>query len=227
MREHVEAHLRGLLAPGGKGELRLPSERALATALGVSRITARGAYQALMNEGLVTPAPRGYVARRAKHEAVLTLDGFTRGIGPGQKIETRTLAAAIVAPEREVMEALNLGLEEQVVRLRRLRLLDGRPYQVEDCHLSARHFSDLLASPSLPSLYQYLLENHGIKVLRAEQVLAVLPASAEIGGLLDLGPGANILFLRRTSYDQRNSPVEYVRIHLNPAGREFYMELKR
>jgi GntR family transcriptional regulator len=212
---------------GGNGDSDLlPSERALAERLSVSRLTVRNAYQALVNEGVVAPSRQGYRARRALHEGSLTVDGFTKGVGGSETTSTKVVEIARVLPEREHMVALQCGLHDTLLKITRLRIIGGQPCQLERCHVVQERFPGL-ADEDLHSLYTLFERKYGVRVTRAEQLLAVTTPPEDVRGLLKLRKSDKILFLRRTSFEQRNRPVEYVHLYLNPEGREFFMELKR
>lgn len=209
------------------GDLRLPSERALAEELEVSRLTVRNAYQALVAEGLLVCEQRGYrLPRTRQEEGVLTLAGFTRGIRGKESVTTKVLAVGLVRPAAVVLEWLEAGWSEEIVRLERLRLHGGQPYQLERCYLRAAQFPGIVEEEKLSSLYDLFEHRYGFRVLRAEQTLEVISPDEDMAKILKLRPSDPLLSIRRCSYDQKNAPLEYVEIYLNPQGRKFTMELK-
>lgn len=226
--QKVQEEIRKMIAvSAGAENERLPSERVLAEKMGVSRITARNAYQALVNRGLLRPGKRGYRIRKNAYEGVLTLDGFTRGVGEQEEVRTKILGVETIKPEREIMIALGCGLHDEILRIRRLRLIGGRPCQLEWCHLVRGKFPDITENRHMQSIYRTFETKYDTRIVRAEQILSVIKAESEVLELLKFEPGEKVLFLKRTSFDQRDNPVEYVHLYLNPQNREFYMELKR
>jgi GntR family transcriptional regulator len=213
-------------ADGADGAAVLPSERGLADELAVSRLTVRNAYQALVNEGLLVPSPQGYRVRRVSQEGVLTVDGFTKGIGTSETTRTEIVEISRIPPERVHMLALQCGLHETILRITRLRVIGRQPCQLERCHVVEGRFPGL-AEHDLSSLYKLFEGTYGIRVVRAEQLLEVTAPPEDVRSRLRLAKSARILFLTRTSFDERNRPVEYVHLYLNPAGRQFFMDLKR
>ena len=114
------------------------------------------------------------------------------------------------------------------MQITRLRTINKKPVQLEYCHLVEKKFPKINENKNFGSLYKLFEEEYGIRVIRAEQVLSVITPTAPENGYLKLEKNiSSIMLMKRTSYDQRNIPVEYVELYINPEGREFYMELKR
>lgn len=226
--EQVQDEIRELVrqSEGNDESLILPSERELATRMKVSRLTARNAYHALVNEGLLVTGPRGYRIAERRYEGVLTLDGFSRGSIDRTQVLTRLVGFG-EADDEEAKEALSLGEDESLLLLKRLRMVDAQPFQVESCFLPASRFADIGDEKDFSSLYDIFERRYNIRVVRAEQIMKISTPSRESARLLGVSERQQILRLRRISYDQRGIPVEFVRLSLNPAGREFFMELKR
>ena len=226
--EEVQVNIRDIIKHRfDEKNLKLPSERVLAEQLGVSRITVRNAYQALVNQGLLITGKRGYRVRKTGYEGVLTLDGFTKGLGEKEKVYTKIIDVKKILPDREIMIALGCGVDDEILQIKRLRIINNEPCQLEYCHLIQKNFPDITEKADLTSLYFTFEKKHNIRIIRAEQILSVVVADAEVRDLLALKTKDKILFLKRTSFDQKNNPVEYVHLFLNPENREFYMELKR
>ena len=110
----------------------LPSQRELAAEFSVSIMTLRQALQLLADDGLIeTRHGSGtYVASRYAY-GLGHLRSFAADLAAqGAKITTRLLAADTVAAPDDI--GARLGTAGQVLRLRRLRLADGRPVIVQN-----------------------------------------------------------------------------------------------
>src|SRR5215469_8268814 len=115
----------------------LPSQRELAAEFGVSIMTLRQALQLLTDEGLIETR-HGSGTFAAAHYAydLGHLRSFASDlIAQGAKITTELLAAEAVSPPADV--AARLGAPGGVLRLRRLRLSEGRPLIVQTSYLPA------------------------------------------------------------------------------------------
>ncbi|MDQ4491895.1 GntR family transcriptional regulator [Sinomonas sp. ASV486] len=208
--------LRSIILKLAKEELepgaRLPSERTLMDAYGVSRITVRAAIGRLVTEGHLVRVPgKGTFVADAAIQSTLHLASFT------QEMESRGLTASTVvltaerttAPE-DTADALGLEPGTDAIHLRRLRLADGRPVSVDDAWYHPTHAERLLDIDLTGSVYKALAEKFGHQIDRARQTVRAEGAPADIGVLLGTGTGAPILFFDRVSFSG-DLPIEHAR----------------
>ncbi|MHB1610894.1 MAG: GntR family transcriptional regulator [Sulfobacillus sp.] len=214
----------GRLAPGD----RVPSERELSDQFGMSRMTARQALIELVREGLLyREQGRGtFVAVRKVSQGLLTVTSFTedmhsRGIVPSSVI----LSLTTEAPSLPDRERLRLDLGHQMVRVRRLRLGDGRPMALEEASLPQSLVEGIEEHDlSRGSLYEFL-KSRQIELQGAHQTLEAILADEEQAMLLAVPQGAPLLLLERLSYDQFERPAEFVRAVYRGDRYRFYVEL--
>jgi DNA-binding GntR family transcriptional regulator len=197
----------GTLAPGQ----RLDNELQLAERFGLSRPTMRRAIQELVDKGLLvrkrgvgTQVVRGQVNRRV--ELTSLYDDLRRD---GQRPTTRVLSVdrAEPAPD-EVAATLNLPRRTPVLRLVRLRSAAGRPLAIMRnwLPLEVADFAD--ADLAAHGLYE-LMRASGVHLRIAQQRIGARPASAEEATLLGEQPGAPLLTMERTTYDDSGHAVEF------------------
>jgi GntR family transcriptional regulator len=74
-------------------------------------------------------------------------------------------------------------------------------------------------------LREVLETEYGIRIASAKQVIQAIQAPPELAGLLDITPGAALLFLTRVSYSQGRIPVEYLRIYYRADRYSLFNEL--
>ncbi|MGD0376382.1 MAG: UTRA domain-containing protein [Streptosporangiaceae bacterium] len=125
--------------------------------------------------------------------------------GRGAQITTRLLAADTVAAPDDV--GARLGAAGQVLRLRRLRLADGRPVIVQTSHLPAQLAAALdPADLCRRGLYAVLAE-HGRAIGRTSE--AITPAALSARDALDLDrPEASpALLSHQVSFTTADLPV--------------------
>lgn len=204
----------------------LPSERNLAEALDVSRITARKALDRLAELGLIrrsrgsgtfiTPRLNQSLTRLVSFTELLTQRGFT----PSSHWLSRTLAT----PGVEEGMRLGLGADARVARLRRLRLADDVVMAVEESCLPETVLPDPLAVES--SLYA-VLEAAGKPVARALQHVTAINADGELAALAEVPEGQALLKVTRLGYLADGTPAELTVTYCRTDYYDFMVELTR
>lgn len=194
---------------------RIPTEKQLAAAYGVSQITVRQALARLASEGLVQRFQgRGtFVAQPSVAQDVLRLAGFSDSYAQaGATVETRLVEAGVVEATEGVRRRLKLAAGESVVRIARLRLNQGVPVSLQTSYLPQDLGRELLGRDlERESLFRLLTEVFGVVPARAEEVISAVAVDDYESGILLVSPGAPALLLQRTTYDQRGRPVEFVK----------------
>jgi GntR family transcriptional regulator len=209
----VKRHLLSLLPDFGPG-VPLPTERELASALSTSRTTVRQALTELVTEGrLVRRHGSGTYVAEPKLAWPLQAASFTeQAVSSGLEVETTLISSERVRATDELAELLGIRRGAPVLRLERLRKVNGAPMALEQSHLSAARFPGLVrAVRKTGSLYRVLAEQWDVKVVAAVETIETAPASTREAGLLDTDVGAPMMMLSRHSFDTENDPVEWVR----------------
>jgi GntR family transcriptional regulator len=202
----------GALAVGD----RLPSERELADAFGVSRMTARQALQLLQQNGLSRRqvGKGSYVSRPQIDQELRELTSFSQDMsGRGLHPASRVLRAELLAADIETASQLRAAPGEEIVVLQRVRLADGKAIALETAHLLHRLCPGILDHYdfAVESLYRVLQADYGLHQVWANQVIgARMPSRAERMAL-GLSPRTPVLSLQRVTYDQEDRPIEFVR----------------
>jgi GntR family transcriptional regulator len=185
----------------------LPSERDLATGLGVSRSTVRYCLKELGDMGLVqTRHGAGTVVTAQIPKALSRLSGFTediraRGLTPTSDIlECRT---GSVSGESAMRTGMPLGTP--VLTLVRLRRADGEALSFETAIVplwAVGHGYD-----GTGSLYDRM-DALGARPRRILQTLEAVAAMDEIADLLGIPSGAPVLRIGQVGYDAAGKAVE-------------------
>ncbi|WNO11310.1 GntR family transcriptional regulator [Teredinibacter sp. KSP-S5-2] len=203
----------GLIADGDS----LPSERAVAERLGVSRVTVRKSIERLEKDGFcrkVRGSGTFISAPKASTEpenselprSFCSLKGFSedmrqRGATPSARMIER------YAGQPTAEEVFSLGLQgESVYRYTRLRFADNQPVAIEVSSIPPE------VLPSLESVSDSIyaaLQKAGHKPSRALQRTTACALNAEQAAHLQTEEGAPALYIRRITYNQNNHPIEY------------------
>lgn len=193
----------------------IPSERELCETYGISRMTARQAITDLVNEGVCyREQGRGtFVSPRKIQQQLQHLSGFTEDIrARGQLPGTKVLVAEMRPANETTADRLHVPVGTSIFCLERLRLADDQPLAIERTHISFKG-CELLIDEDFEhnSLYRTLTTKYGVPLVEADQELEAGLASAEDAQLLQIAIGSAVLYTRRTTYTERNQPIEYAR----------------
>lgn len=190
----------------------IPSESALASSYNVSVGTLRKALDELVSENVVIRR-QGKGTAVATHDSDRTLFRFfniTRRNGqrvlPISHVISRTRRKAR-AEERQV---LGLGENAYVVRIRRVRELEGQPILLEEIVVDAERFPALEREPEvLPNtLYQLYQQHYGISVARADEQLSAVAADKDDVAYLGVDLGTPLIEIRRIARDYQDTALE-------------------
>lgn len=192
----------------------IPTEAELTKSYGVAIGTVRKAVDTLVNEGLLLRSQgRGTFVRRPNFEA--SLARFFRQVNTrgGREIPTsRILSKTLQSPSLTVAGALRLQDGEQVVRMERLRMIEGRTLFYEEIWLSAARFSALLDldSEHFGALLYPLYETQcGQCIASASETLTVGEADPGIAHMLSIAEGSPVVTIERTASGYDRCPLEY------------------
>ena len=176
--EMIEARIvAGDLQPGD----RLPSERDLATQAGISRMTARQALTWLAERGAieVRHGVGTFVAQPKLTSDPLHLLGFTEQMmATGGTVSSSVLAQEVLAAPPSVAAALGLAPGTDVVRIMRLRSLNGTPVLLETSYFPHARFAGIEERDlAHQSLYTLLDAEFGIRLTHAQQTVEAIGAN--------------------------------------------------
>ena len=216
LRDSIEA---GQLGPAAS----VPSERVLSERYGVSRMTARHALETLMLEGYVNrDARRGTFV--AEPRLRFSVGSFTRIMTEGDHVPgCEVLTASTLNPDPHVSEMLDIPAGGRIHLVQRLRTARGEPIAIENIHVSAERFPDLLEFDLTGSLWELLRSRYGVHPKEADaRVLAVTLDRFE-AETLRVNAGSPAIALTRTVYSADGDIVELARDVYRGDRTEFYV----
>jgi GntR family transcriptional regulator len=194
----------------------IPSERAIAEEMGVSRMTARHALRVLSERGVVqSRVGQGtFVDVPVIQQELAALKGFTEEMErQGRSVSSLVIEASRQPAGPEASQALGLPAGGEVWRIGRVRLVDGDPVAIETTEIPASLAPELLDRADLgcSSLYAALRRHYGLCPASAEQTLAAGLADSAVALRLGLAPGAPVLRLTRLTREVGGRAIEHVR----------------
>ena len=196
----------GKLTTGDK----LPNEDRIAERFSVSRATVREAVLGLLEAGYLTRRHGSgtYVTKapRSRHalDTTVSYTAMIRDAGhtPGETV----ISTAVRAPTEHECEMLDLGPDDQVHEVERVRLADDRPVIYSRDRIPAALLSGISAAALDSSLY-VILETAGHPVFRASAELLPTLADERLSELLEVECGTPLLHIDQVDYDARGRAV--------------------
>ncbi len=220
----------------------LPGERDLADMYGVSRITAVRALHELAQSGLVVRergrgtrvqiVAQGSVARGPVDAAEPPTRKVFPPVRSGDPLETEAPEISVlefeyIAAPPNVAEALGVAPNAIVQRATRVLRFHGAPfvqatsYVPQDIAVSWTK-EDMGRSPMFA-----LLERAGIEVGLVEERVTATLADALLAERLDVRPGAPLIHMVRTTYDDADRAVDYFVGFYAPERYQYVVTLPR
>lgn len=211
----ISAWLRDKIDGGAWPEhYRLPPEPALAAELGVSRGTLRRAIGALVADGLLTQTPgrgtfvAGTVVEPPLAQRLTTLsEAF---IDAGQPLTTEVISVEKVVPPAPAAALLETSPGAEVLRLERVRHLDGSPVArlINLVRLDLTPDLDQVDFETRP-LFEVLEHDYDLDIASARRSFDAVLAGEDNAALLGVDPSAPLLHLEQLTRAADGSPVEY------------------
>ena len=202
--------IRGNKFPPGS---QLPSELDLMQILGVSRTTLREALRTLEEQGSITRR-RGlgtFVTERSIVKDLSINFGITEMIRQaGFTPKTIQCDVHREAASAKVAEHLEIPERAPVFVVRRLRLATDMPIVWSDERLPAAMLDDHPPKENelkTQSLYDYLEQNHGIRIYQGTAVLRPILAPKEVAEKLQVPRNSTILLISQTDSDEARRPI--------------------
>jgi GntR family transcriptional regulator len=223
-----EAIVMGAWPPGTV----LPGEITLAQTFGVAVGTVRRALSDLTREGMLARRRKTgtVVTGRTPHHSLRSFFQFFRlhsSDGSLVRSVPKVLSVTAELANNEEAERLRLPQGSEVLRIHRLRYIDGRPVMRDRLALPRHLVPDFsLHAEAMPDLlYAHLLERYGIRVAVVREQLTAVLADEEDAELLQLPSPSAVLRIVETTFSQANVPVIFAIRSANTAKHMYVNEI--
>ncbi len=194
----------------------IPSEMDLAARFRVSQGTVRKAIDELAAENLlVRRQGKGtFVATHAAQHVqyrflrLLPDSGDTTTEGPAER---RIIECKRQRAPADIARALGLRSGDAVLQVRRVLAFQGVPTILEDLWLPAAPFKGLTAErldTYRGPMYALFETEFGVRMVRAEEKIRALAATAPATDILSVPAGAPLLSVERIAYTYNDLPIE-------------------
>jgi GntR family transcriptional regulator len=206
----------------------LPSEGQLASEIGVSQGTVRKALDELAAENLlVRRQGRGtFVAEHDETRIMFQFFKLTPDLGKARFPDSRLIRVASEKANADETQRLVLAEGAQVIRIRRLRQIDGQPVLVEDIALPEALFAGLAEAEIPNNLYALYAMAHGVTIASASERLKAVALEEQDAQALGVATGHPALLIDRVAIDLSGRPVEWRRSLCLTQAMHYLSELK-
>ncbi len=207
---------RGEFRPGDK----LPPEGELMEVYGTSRDTVRKALELLVRDGYIHKA-------RGKAAEVLDKNKFNFPVSEiasfkeiyrysDSKPVTYVENLEIIKNDKKLMEALQIGPEEEAFVLERVREIEGEKIIIDKDYFSRRVVDNLPLRAAQDSVYEYLENELGLKIGFAMKEITVHMATDEDYRLLDMGSYDMIVVVKSYTYLEDSTLFQFTESRHRP-----------
>ena len=207
---------KGIYEPGES----IPSENEIQKQFKISRITVRRAIRELEQEGYLDKKPgKGTFVQKVEvdHKIAQELNNITtwtetmkkKGYKPG----TSHIEISIVLPPKEVTNILNIDSNTKVLKIKRFRTGNDRPFSIMKNYL-LQHYVPNIEKKGLEnteSLYELLENKYNIKFGKAKEMVEARKAGDEESDFFGIKKGAPVLAITRYTYDTNGIPFEVIK----------------
>jgi GntR family transcriptional regulator len=209
--QHIEKKIK---AGEWKTGWKVPGELTLCKHFNVSRTVVRQALNTVLNAGLInTYKGKGSFITQPQMawELMQSLSGsYDDAVAHGQQVSTRVLELSEVEADKEISQALQISMGEPVIKLHRLRFLDGEPVMVVISYIPLKICPPLLQEDfTSHSLYKLLREKHGLIVTDGIRTIESVNAPHTLAELLGVANGAALSKITSVGYLSNGIAMEY------------------
>jgi GntR family transcriptional regulator len=203
-----------ILAKEWKPGQKFFSEGDLCQEYGISRTVVRNALQELESDGLISRRKgKGTFVLGSKISEGLAqnLAGFYQDMTEkGLQTTSRILIHQVIPCPDKVCGFLNVPPQSPVIQLYRLRYVEGDPIALVTSYLPLQ-ICPALENEDLTdrSLYEYLENQCGITIARAQRILEATIADESQSKLLEIAYKDPVIKLESISFSEEGIPVEY------------------
>lgn len=197
-------------------EEQIPSEPEICHHFGLSRTTVRQTLSELENEGMIRREKGKGTFVSQTHPQLWFLQSsqgfYDEAARKGHEVVSRVIRREVSELPVFAIDALSLQPGAHGVILERLRWVDGRVVMYVISYLIEGFASAVMGADLVNgSLYRALAEEADFSVAGGRRVVEAISAEDGLAELLELAPGAPVLFVESVAWDESLVPVEFYR----------------
>lgn len=193
----------------------LPDEMSVCRQYSCSRMTVKKAYDMLVMEGYIyrKQGQGSFVQLRSlKHKPEFKLEerellGFTRASkGKGQ---SKILHFGLMFATPEIAKHLNIRVNDPVYDICRVRMIEDRPYVIEQTYISPNVIPGITKSVLQGSIYDYIETTLGSRIGASQRTTFADVSTEQDQQELGLQPVEPVLVVEQVAFLDNGTPFEY------------------
>ncbi|CAG5880301.1 GntR family transcriptional regulator [Streptococcus pneumoniae] len=195
----------------------LPDEMTLAKQFACSRMTIKKALDLLVSEGLIF-RKRGQgtfvLSRGSSKRKLIVPERDIRGLTKISEDAHSTIDSRIIHFKLEfanefLAEKLQVALQSPVYNIYRLRIIDGKPYVLEQTYMSTDVIPGITEDILQKSIYNVMEGKLGLHIASATKILRASSSSENEQHYLQLLPTEPVFEVEQVAYLDNGTPFEY------------------
>ncbi|MFW6381080.1 MAG: GntR family transcriptional regulator, partial [Bacillota bacterium] len=140
----------------------------------------------------------------------------------GLTTTTRVLEFMRLTPDTEASEKLQMEKQQEIYLIKRLRLVEGAPFLLEQVHLPVQHCPQLQPEElENNSLYQILKDKYYHQLSYAEATVEPVKLKGNPAHRLEVEPGSLGLLFYQTTFLNKGRPIEWTRAYYRSQDHKF------
>jgi GntR family transcriptional regulator of bglA len=206
---------------------KLPVLEALMNHFDVSKSTIIKALDLLEKKGIIFQVRgSGIFVRRHKRKGYINLlsgQGFTKEINE-LSVTSKVLEFEVRKASEEVAESLNIGCDDEVYFVSRIRYINGQTLCFEESYYNKAVITYLNKEIATESIFNYISEGLGLKIGFSDMYLHVDKLNEEEAGYLSLKKGDPKLYVESIFHLTNGQPFDFSKIIYHYHQSQFFIQ---
>jgi len=206
---------------------KLPVLEKLMKQFSASKSTLSNALDLLENKGdIYQVRGSGIFVRRHKRKEYINLlsnQGFKKDL-ENLKITSKVLELEVRKPTNEVAQSLNIGLQDNVYYVKRIRYINGETLCLEESYYNKSIITYLNKEIVNDSIFNYINEGLGLKVGFSDLYIHVDTLTEKEAEYLGLSEGSPKFYVETIFHLTNGNPFDFSKITYNYKHAHFFVQ---